>query len=136
LPTLHICDEVLFENVKNYIREFELDDRLMEKEQFLTLSKNSELLAFGRIRSHKGFSEICSVGVLEEVRHKGLAKRIVAALIESCGQPLYLVCIIPSFFEPFGFAPCKTFPPEIQEKLDYCTANLIVPEDYVVMRRP
>ena len=57
------------------------------------------------------------------------------ALIEKTNQTIYLVCIIPEYFENFGFTICNSYPEEINDKLKYCTESLVVPEKYVVMRR-
>lgn len=65
---------------------------------------------------------------------KGVGKRLVHALIQKTTKPLYLVCIIPTFFEPFGFIEVDEFPKAMQEKLNYCNSELIVSEKYVVMK--
>ena len=128
------CPENLFTKVQSYISNFELDDRALESKDFLVLSKNEQVLAFGRLRHHTHCDELCSVGVIEEARHIGLASKLIKALIASTTRPLYLVCIIPTFFESFGFEICAEYPAEIQDKLRYCVCSLVVPEPYVVMR--
>jgi N-acetylglutamate synthase-like GNAT family acetyltransferase len=65
---------------------------------------------------------------------KGVGKLLVQTLIQKATEPLYLACIIPQFFEPFGFYTVDEFPKEMQEKLNYCTSELVVPEKYVVMK--
>lgn len=128
------CPENLFTKVQTYISNFELDDRALQAKEFLVLAKNDALFAFGRLRHHSSCDELCSLGVIEEARHVGLASKLIKALIAEAKQPLYLVSIIPSFFESLGFEICKEFPQEIEEKLNYCTSSLVVPEPYVVMR--
>ena len=128
------CPENLFGKVQSYISNFELDDRALQLKEFLVLAKNDTLFAFGRLRHHQHCDEICSVGVIEEARHIGLASKLIKALIEQAKQPLYLVSIIPAFFESLGFEICNEYPQEIAEKLNYCTCSLEVPEPYVVMR--
>mgnify|MGYP001343027795 CR=1 FL=1 len=128
------CPESLFSKVKAYISSFELDDRALQQKEFLVLAKNEDLFAFGRLRHHQHCDELCSIGVIEEARHIGLASKLIKALIAEAKQPLYLVSIIPSFFESLGFEICNEYPQEIKEKLNYCTSSLVVPEPYVVMR--
>jgi len=128
------CPDSLFDQVKKYITDFELDNRALAVSEFITLSKDRKLLAFGRIRRYETCEEICSVGVIEEARHLGLAHKLIEKLNSLSSQPLYLVSILPDFFGKFGFQICQDFPPEIQEKLDYCLNCLPVPEPYVVMR--
>ncbi len=127
-------DDSLFELIKTYIQNFELDNRELSKEEFLVATSNHELVGFGRIRQRDNCSELCSLGVIEPERLKGVGKQLVQALIQKATEPLYLVCIIPTFFEPFGFVVVEEYPEAMQEKLNYCTSELVVPEKYVVMK--
>lgn len=135
-PEIKNCNDASFELVKRYIRDFELDDRQLLPEEFITFTRSSKLLAFGRARKHNGFYELCSLGVVESERKKGLGKKVIETLIERHPHPLYLVCTIPHFFESLGFSICDEYPPEMQEKLDYCVFGLPVEEKYVVMKKP
>lgn len=111
-----------------------MDNRELLQEQFLGALSNDELVGFGRIRKRKSCSELCSLGVIEPERLKGVGKKLVRALIQKADDPLFLVCIIPEFFTPFGFKVVSEYPEAMQEKLDYCTSELVVPETYVVMK--
>lgn len=123
-----------FELIKQLIHQFELDDRDLQYTQFLVAKEGSELLGFGRIRIRGNCSELCSLGVTEPKRLQGIGKELVKELILKAKEPLYLVCIIPEFFTPFGFEVVSDYPEEMQEKLNYCSSELIVPETYVVMK--
>ncbi len=123
-----------FTGILEYIHQFELDNRDLKREQFLVAKEEEELLGFGRIRRHKGCDEFCSLGVIESKRRIGIATALIQARLNISTQPVFLVCIIPEFFEPMGFKAVDEYPPEMQDKLDYCTSELIVPEDYVVMK--
>lgn len=124
-----------FDFIKDHICKFELDNRDLQMEQFL-IAKNSanEILAFGRIRVHKGCDELCSLGVIESERLKGIGHLLCNNLIKNSQQPLYLVCIIPKFFEPLGFKIVNEYPIELKDKVNYCHGELAVPEEYVVMK--
>jgi N-acetylglutamate synthase-like GNAT family acetyltransferase len=135
LPVIRPCDLKYFKTVKKYIHEFELDDRALHKQQFLVLVKDEKLLAFGRLRQYAHFTEMCSLGVLSQFRNKGMGKKLVQALADAAHQPIYLVCVIPAFFESLGFTRCDVFPCEIREKLEYCVQSLTVPTKYVVMQK-
>lgn len=123
-----------FDFIKEQVKKFDLDDREMRYEQFTIVKRNNKIVGFGRIRKHNGCDEFCSLGVLEEDRSRGVAKALINARIEIATQPIYLVCIIPEMFEQLGFKIVHEYPPEIQNKLDYCTSELAVPEPYVVMK--
>lgn len=128
------CSPQHFESVKKYIHEFELDDRELKQQEFIIALRNQKLVGFGRIREYATCSEMCSMGVITSERSKGVAKHLTEALIRKVTQPLFLVCIIPSFFEPFNFTVVNEYPLPLQQKLDYCTGNLPVEEPYVVMQ--
>lgn len=102
--------------------------------QFLVAKENNEVLGFGRIREYNDCSELCSLGVTEPKRLQGIGKQLVKELILKAHKPLYLVCIIPEFFIPFGFQVVSEYPYALEEKLLYCTSELVVPEKYVVMK--
>jgi len=132
-PLIEVCNSEQFVEVQDHIHQFFLDDRGIQKEQFLTLSVKSKLHAFGRIREHQTVSEMCTLGVIEQQRNKGFGKALVSALIQKATQPIYLVCTIPSFFESFGFYICDEYPDVIRDKVNYCLECLSVNEPYVVM---
>ena len=106
----------------------------MHNHQFLVAKENDELVGFGRIRKHNGCDEFCSLGVLQTKRFKGIAKALILARIKIATQPIYLVCIIPDYFKTLGFVCVEEYPPEMANKLHYCTSELVVPEKYVVMK--
>lgn len=124
-----------FDLIKEYIQKFDLDNREMFYDQFTVAKRNDQLLGFGRIRKHNGCDEFCSLGVIESKRFNGIATALVQARIQIATQPIYLVCIIPEFFEPLGFHIVTEYPKEIQDKLDYCKSELAVEENYVVMKK-
>ncbi|MBL7884352.1 MAG: GNAT family N-acetyltransferase [Bacteroidia bacterium] len=127
-------NKIEFEQIRNYIREFELDNRELKQDQFVAAYRNNELVGFGRLRERGDCTELCSLGVITTERRKGIGKAIVKELLKRSKEELYLVCIIPDFFAPFKFQETLYYPKSIQEKIDYCTAELIVPEKYVAMK--
>jgi len=122
-----------FETICEYIREYSLDSRELKKEEFIAAYNNNDLLGFGRLREYENCTELCSLGVVEGHRNRGIGKAIVAELIRSAKTELYLVCIIPEFFYPFGFKITDSYPAPIANKLCYCNSELSVPEKYVAM---
>jgi N-acetylglutamate synthase-like GNAT family acetyltransferase len=127
-------DQITFNQICDYIHEFELDNRGLKQEEFIAAFRNAILVGFGRIRKHKDCNELCSLGVITNERRKGIGKALVNALTTKESDNLYLVCIIPEFFEPLGFVEIQNYPNSIQDKIDYCTNELVVPEKYVAMK--
>ncbi|MGZ4056712.1 MAG: GNAT family N-acetyltransferase [Bacteroidia bacterium] len=122
-----------FLQIRNYIRQFELDDRGLKPEEFTAAFRDNKLVGFGRLRKHYDSTELCSLGVVTPYRRKGIGKAIVKELIKKSQNNIHLVCIIPEFFTPFGFKIVENFPESIKDKILYCTSELVVPETYVAM---
>lgn len=126
--------EADFKQICNYIREFELDDRGLKKEEFCAaFGKEHQLLGFGRLRKHPDCIELCSLGIIKSHRNLGIGTAITNELIKKEPHPIHLVCIIPYFFMHLGFHVVDSYPVSIQQKLDYCMQSLPVPEPYVAM---
>ncbi len=122
-----------FQEIVEYIHVFDLDNRDLQQKQFIAAFLNNQLVGFARLREHAGFMELCSLGVVTSYRRKGVGKAIVEELIKSSKKNIYLVCIIPDYFNPFGFNIVNEFPISMQHKIDYCTKHLVVPQNYLVM---
>jgi amino-acid N-acetyltransferase len=141
LIKISACNEKQFEIVKKGIEEMHLDNRALDKKDFfIGLIENDVIAGFGRIRHYPNSAELCSLGVFEKFRNKGVGKTICKALInqfiENYPSNLYVVTIIPSYFEKLGFKVCQNtnhLPSEIIDKLNYCKTQLYVPEEYVVL---
>jgi len=128
------CSENDFQHVKKLIAEFCLDDNDLKAEQFLIAIAEGKLVGFGRLRQYPGCCELCSLGVAEDLRSKGIGSALSKALIKKSTSDLYTVTIIPAFFSRFGFKKVSDFPSELAIKQSYCTSTLTVPETYVVMQ--
>ncbi|MDP2385379.1 MAG: GNAT family N-acetyltransferase [Bacteroidota bacterium] len=128
------CGQKHFELVKYFINKFELDNRELKAEEFLVAVSGNELLGFGRIREYADCSELCSLGIVEPYRFKHIGTELSKALINKAKSELYLVCIIPSFFERLDFSVVNEYPSALADKLSYCIGSLAVPEEYCVMK--
>jgi len=133
--TTGICTPELFAEVKKLVQEFELDNRQMKAEQFITLCEDSLLCGFIRTWDHGTFSEMCTLGVIENKRGYGIAHSLVSSILDKSIHPVYIVTIMPSFFAEYGFTFCSEYPEAINEKLKYCISDLPVEEKYVVMKK-
>lgn len=132
--TITTCNDIHFEKIKEYIAQFELDNRELKAEEFLIAVSGDELLGFGRIREYNDCSELCSLGVVEPHRFKNIGTDVTKSLIRKAKSELYLVCIIPVFFERLDFAVVDEYPSALKDKLNYCIGSLVVLEEYCVMK--
>lgn len=130
---IHSCTDEQFNVVKQYLLEYELDNRTLIREEFVVAIIQNSVVGFGRVREFQDFSELCSLGVIINERRKGIGKKIFMAMIKKASKKPFLACIIPEFFYPFGFEITHDYPYEMFEKLHYCTDSLPVDEKYVIM---
>jgi len=103
-------------HIKSFLKEYGLDDSGISKEQFKILLYNNEIAAFGRLKKHNDCIELCSVGVVKEYRGKGLGEAIVKNLLSEVKQDVYLVTVIPGFFNKMGFKEIKEYPISLKYK--------------------
>jgi N-acetylglutamate synthase-like GNAT family acetyltransferase len=127
-------DDREFEEIKKLVGEFWLDNRNMLKKQFRIVLYKGKLAGFGRIRENDDATELCSLGVIKELRLKGLGKAMVKALVATVKTEIYLVTVIPEFFSKAGFKETKKYPESIKRKERLCTTEYHVGEEYKVMK--
>lgn len=130
---LSACSKEDFERVVELIAEMQLDNNDLQPSQFIVAKNENVLVGFGRLRTYENCQELCSLGVIEASRNRGVGTLIAEALKERSTKPLYAVTIIPGYFKRMGFVQVDNFPKEIVAKVNYCIGSLPVPETYVAM---
>jgi predicted GNAT family acetyltransferase len=83
-----------------------------------------------RVRRHPDGLEVDGVFVPEAHRGEGLARRLVATVVDAFGhETLWLHSTIPliGFYGSFGFAPVdeRDLPPTIRERLAFCFGEMV-----------
>ena len=121
--------------LKEKICQLRLDNESLEVALVLIAEINGVRAGFIRIKEHETCAEICSLGVLEKYRLRGVARALTKTQLKTIKKAVYLVATIPSFFFRFGFEIVQNYPKEIAEKKLHCEKSLAVPEKYVVMKR-
>lgn len=128
------CEKRHLSILEQYISEMELDGRDLDADEFLIIEGPTRVKAFGRLKRYNGYNELCTLGVVNDLRELGLGAKLVKALCEVTDVPIYLVCIIPEWFRPLGFEICGDYPEMLELKRIYCTNHLAVDSPYVVMK--
>jgi len=114
--------------------KYDLDSNDMEFQQFIVAEEAGKIVGFGRLLPHEGCIELGTIGVVEEYRGKGIAKKIIERLLDlvraAClparqglkpAPSVYLTTLIPSFFEQFGFKRLDEAPPDCMiRKKEWC----------------
>jgi len=123
-----------FEQVKQFVQDFWLDDTDLQPQQFRVLADNGNVIAFGRLREHADATELCTIGVAKDFQNKGFGKEMVSHLISLARRDVYLVTVIPGFFAKLGFTKVEQYPLSIKGKIDMCIRDYHVDEPYFVMK--
>ncbi len=127
-------NEYEFEQVKQLVKEFWLDDLDMQPQQFSVLSDNGKVIAFGRLREHADATELCTMGVTKGFQKMGYGEKMVQHLQSIAKRDVFLVTIIPDFFSQINFKIVNTYPDSLKKKVDRCSADFHVGETYNVMK--
>lgn len=113
--------------INSVAKEYDLDSNDMSFEQFIVAEESGRIVGFGRLLPREGCVELGTIGVVEEYRGKGIAKKIIKELIDivQAGrdrpQQIFLTTLIPSFFEQFGFKRLDAAPPDCMiRKKEWC----------------
>jgi N-acetylglutamate synthase-like GNAT family acetyltransferase len=127
------CNENELTRVKDLVSDMSLDNNDLNEEQFIVAKRDDEIFGFGRLRTYNDCQELCTLGVIEPERLRGIGRGLARRLIKKSNKPLYVVTVIPEFFKKLGFTVVDLYPTPIRAKMNYCTDALWVPESYVAM---
>lgn len=92
----------------------------METDDFLVAGDGDKIVGICGLKKHMDCFELCSLGVDEAYRNKGLGNRLVHAALKKAGREVYLTTTIPGFFEKSGFEKAGHFPESMIKKRDWC----------------
>ena len=106
--------------ISRLAKSFDLDCKKMSWTQFIVATKKEKIIGFGRLRQYPDFTELATVGVIQQERGKGVGSYLVNALTNRGPQSIYVTCVIPDFFGRLGFKKVATFPLILQKKVDFC----------------
>lgn len=116
-------------------KALDLDCEEMDVSDFTVAKKGDEIIGFGRLKRYDVCLEASTIGVVKEEQGKGIGSMIVKELLKRSKEDLYLICVIPGFFERFGFAEVDTFPDVLLKKCEFCHSFGYKKGEVFVMRR-
>jgi N-acetylglutamate synthase-like GNAT family acetyltransferase len=109
-----------FPEVLELARRYGLDYHDMEADHFWVAEENGQIKGICGLKIHSDCQELCSLGVEANDRGRGLASKLVRALLRSVRGQIYLATIIPEFFERLGFETIDRFPTSMIKKSEWC----------------
>ena len=98
--------------IYNIALKYDLESDDMKADEFLVAEENNNIIGIGRLKIHPDAIELGTIGVVEEYRNKGIATKIINALLKKTNSDVYLTTLIPEFFEQFGFRKLGASPPD------------------------
>lgn len=109
-----------FPRILELARSYGLDYHNMEGDDFWVAEKNGRITGICGLKIHADCQELCSLGVEEDDRGRGVAGKLVRTLLRNVQGQIYLATIIPEFFERFGFKKTNRIPPSMIRKPEWC----------------
>jgi N-acetylglutamate synthase-like GNAT family acetyltransferase len=106
--------------ILNLAKKLKLDYSGMEADDFLVAEDSRKIVGICALKKHKDCLELCSLGVDENYRKRGLGKKLVLAVLKKANGEIYLATIIPKFFKKFGFEDSSQIPLSMVKKSDWC----------------
>ncbi len=100
--------------------KYALDYRQMKTDDFFVADDGDKIVGICGLKKHRDCLELCSLGVDEAQRNKGLGARLVHAVLKKAKGKIYLTTTIPGFFEKFGFKKAVRFPESMTKKSQWC----------------
>ena len=105
------------EKLKKYI----LDSADANWKQFFVAKNSGKTVAFGRIKDHKDYFEIASLGVDYYHRGKGIGTKMLLFLTEEAKRqnlekPIYAISHRPAFLKKAGFEEAANAPEALEYK--------------------
>lgn len=101
-------------------KKLELDYSGMNADDFLVAEDSEKIVGICALRKHQDCLELCSLGVDESYRKRGIASELIVGVLKKARDEVYLATIIPDFFRKFGFEKSPQIPLSMIKKSDWC----------------
>jgi len=89
-------------------RRLGLDFPGLERDALWVAGEGAEIAGLVALKEHPDCRELCALGVDPAHRGRGLAKKLVEALMAEAPGDVHLATVIPGFFEGCGFLIIRT----------------------------
>ena len=91
--------------IKQMVRRERLDPTSLKWQNFLIAEHAGQIVGIGQIKRYPGCNELGSLITNRRYRGKRVAARLIAALEDQAGFPLYLLCAgkMEPYYQRFGY---------------------------------
>jgi N-acetylglutamate synthase-like GNAT family acetyltransferase len=112
--------------IKRIVRSAGIKPFGLSWDRFMVAEYHGEIVATGQLKPHKdGTVELASIATIPTYQHKGIASRLVHALLERAPTTLYLECESRNegFYARFGFHALTPdqMPPDLGREYRFVT---------------
>ena len=121
--------------IRSLLQVLHLDQEDLNLQEFKVCKLGHELIAIGRIRQHDDCLELCSLGVDELHRGKGVGKLLIKALLSEQHQDVYVVTEIPGYFQEQGFKITDKVWTSLLLKQKRCVDQLACQKPVIMIRQ-
>jgi N-acetylglutamate synthase-like GNAT family acetyltransferase len=111
-----------FPQILKLAQSNDLDYSGMEADDYWVAEEDGLVRGICGKRTHPDCLELCSLGVDEAYRGRGLGRRLVLALLRETTDDICLATVIPGFFRRFGFVGARRIPVSMIKKSEWCAS--------------
>lgn len=104
-------------------------------DDFWVVRLKKKIVGIACMSEYGDFYFLSSVGVLEEQRHRGIAKAMLEKILGNARKGVYLYTIIPDFFRKFDF-DITAVPPGLPSKEGLGCENCLSEKCVCMVKRP
>jgi N-acetylglutamate synthase-like GNAT family acetyltransferase len=122
-----------FPQILRIARKYDLNYLGMEADDFWVAAEGEIILGICGLRKSPDCRELCSLGVEEAHRGRGLGRKLVERLLRDVRGDVHLATVIPAFFARLGFEKTAARPVSMVKTEEWCAG--CTPELCTVMIR-
>jgi N-acetylglutamate synthase-like GNAT family acetyltransferase len=108
------------DQVRRLAERLDLDYPGMENDRIWVAEEGGRMAGIVALLEHPDCRELVALGVDPDLRHGGLGRRLVEALLAETPGEVYLATVIPGFFTLCGFAVVPAAPRGMAKDPAWC----------------
>ena len=107
--------------IAHYAKLLKLDVSPTNEDTYTVAKINSQIVGFVREKTHDDSVELSTLGVMPDYQNKSIGRLLIKDFIEkTSATTIYIVTVIPNYFEKAGFRSTCNYPISLKEKKEDC----------------